>query len=87
VGDIDFEEFFHNGDGLSGRDGLEDGEVHGQRDAGFIVRHFSPGELDGQVGLNAIDGIFGDLKGFTGQRNVNFMNAVAMVFVNVVVAA
>ena len=65
VGDVDFEEFFHNGDGLSGRDGLEDGEVHSQRDTGFTVRHFSPGKLDGKIGLNAFDSVFSNFKRFT----------------------
>jgi microsomal dipeptidase-like Zn-dependent dipeptidase len=44
--------------------------------------HFGPGELDGQVGLNAFDRIFGDFEGFARQRDIKFVITVAMIFIN-----
>ena len=61
---VDFKKFFHNGDGLSSGNGLEDGKIHGKRDAGFIVRHFSPREFDGEIGLNAFERVFSNFKRF-----------------------
>ena len=63
---VDFKKFFHNRSCLSGRDGLEDGEEHGQRDTRFVMSHFGPGELGGEIGLDAFERVFGDFKGFAG---------------------
>ena len=66
VRDVEVIKIFHESGKLIGGDGMKDSKVKGEGDGRFIEGHFRPGEFDGEIGLDAIDGVVSDSKRFAG---------------------